>query len=164
MSCDFSEKVSLLIDRELSPSQAEQMRKHLTECQECQQVEQNFLELRRQIRSYEFDPDPVAQRQTLWRVMASRNVPLWRRPVTLPAPIFGVVVVALLILGAWYGFVRTTTRQSPQPGQRVNIIPLEGYPEAGAIDLSRFDTGKRALVYKQRRDELNESGGNGANR
>lgn len=166
MNCDFSERVSLLIDRELSPLEAEQIREHLTGCRICQQVEQDFLGLRHQIKSYEPDTDPIAQRQTLWRVLASQNVPLWRRKIALPAPVFALVVVALVAFGAWSVFVRTNYQQTRQLDKRVSKAPVEATAnaEAGAMDLSRFDRGERAILYKERRSEMGGAFGKGAGR
>jgi len=164
MNCEFSEKVSLLIDRELSPSDAEQMRKHLTGCRVCQQLEQDFLGLRHQIKSHEFDTNPIAQKQTLWKVLASQSVPLWRRKIALPAPVFALVVVALLAFAAWSVFVRTALQQTGEPDRRAsNVKPVEetSNTESGAMDLSRFDHGGRAILYTERRSE---TGGKGASR
>lgn len=161
MNCEFSEKVSLLIDRELSPSDAEQMRKHLTGCRVCQQLEQDFLGLRHQIKSHEFDTNPIAQKQTLWKVLASQSVPLWQRKVSLPAPIFALVIVALLAFGAWSLFVRTTLQQTRELDKRVsNVKPVEAMSntESGAMDLSRFDHGGRAILYTERRPETSGKG------
>ena len=166
MNCEFSERVSPLIDRELSPSEAEQMREHLSGCRICQQVEQAFLGLRDQIKSYEFDTDPIARRQTLWKVLASRRVPLWRRKIALPAPVFALVVVAVLAFGAWSVFVRTTYQQTRELDKRVSNLPVEATAntEADVTDLSRFDRGERAILYKERRSEMGGAGGKGASR
>jgi anti-sigma factor RsiW len=164
MNCDFSEKVSLLIDRELSPSEAEQITKHLTMCQVCQHVEQDFLGLRDQIKSYEVAADPIAQRQTLWKVLASQSIPLWRRKIAVPAPVFAFVLVALLALGAWSLVVRTTYQRPGQLDVRVSSVPAKGTAntEPGSMDLSRFDRGERATLYKERRSEMGAARGNGA--
>jgi hypothetical protein len=166
MNCDFSEKVSLLIDRELSPSEVEQMRKHLTVCQVCQQVEQDFLGLGHQIKSYEFDADPTAQRQTLWKVLASQSVPLWRKKIAVPAPVFALALVALLAFGAWSMFVRTTYQSPVQLDRRIGSVPAEGTAntEPGTLDLSRFDRGERAILYKEHRSEMGAPGRKGASR
>ena len=166
MNCEFSEKVSLLIDRELSPSEAEQMIRHLTGCRVCQQLEQDFLGVRNQIKSYEFETDSIAQKQTLWKVLASQSVPLWRRKIALPAPVFALVVVALLAFGAWSVFVRNILQQTREPDQRVSKVPVEATSntESGAMDLSRFDHGDRAIIYKERRPEMGGAGGKGASR
>jgi predicted anti-sigma-YlaC factor YlaD len=152
MSCDFTDKVSLLIDGELAPAEAERMRRHLTGCRVCRQVEQDFLRLRHQIGSYEFETDPIAQRQTLWKVLASQSVPLWRRKIALPAPVFALVVVAWMALGMWFVLARTTS-STPVGGGRVGPVPASANNDPGEMDLSRFDRGERAMIYKERRSE-----------
>ena len=57
MNCDFSEKLSLLIDGELSPSEAERMREHVNGCAVCTELEQEFLALRHEINTYQSDAD-----------------------------------------------------------------------------------------------------------
>jgi len=166
MDCDFSEKVSLLIDRELSPAEAERMKVHISECPVCRQMEQDFLGLSHQIKSYEFDADPIARRQTLWKVLASQSVPLWRKKIALPAPVFALVVFALLAFGAWFVIVRNSGAETREAEKRVTSIPLETPVNKGgaAMDLSRFDRGERAIVYKERRAEIGGSNGKGAGR
>jgi anti-sigma factor RsiW len=149
MSCDFTERVSLLIDAELTPADTEQVRNHLSECPICQRAERDFTRLRHQIRSHEFESDPVAQRQTLWRILASQDIPLWHKKVALPAPVFAFVVVVLFALGAWLVYSRSGSTRPPtiertgEPGARG---PIEG-----GVDVSRFDQGQRAVIYKVRR-------------
>jgi anti-sigma factor RsiW len=166
MNCGFSEKVSLLVDRELLPTEAEQMRKHLTGCPGCRQLEQDFLGLRHQLNSYEFETDPIAQKQTLWKVLASQSVPLWRRKITLPAPVFALVVLALLAFGAWSVFLRNAYQQTRELDKRVSGVPVEpkANMEPSAIDLSRFDRGERAILYKERLSETGGSSSKGASR
>ena len=82
----------------------------------------------------------------------------------LPAPIFALVIVALLAFGAWSLFVRTTLQQTRELDKRVsNVKPVEAMSntESGAMDLSRFDHGGRAILYTERRSE---TGGKGASR
>src|SRR4029079_2810361 len=95
MRCDFTDKLSAWLDRELTPSENEQVREHLAGCKICRQVEQDFLRLRDQINTARFDVDPVVQRQALWKVLASKRVPLWRRSVAVPIP--GVALAAALL-------------------------------------------------------------------
>lgn len=165
MGCDFSDRVSLLIDGVLSSSDAEQMRKHMTACRVCRQVEQDFLSLRRQIKSYEFNDDPIAQRQTLWKVLASQSVPIWRRKIALPAPVFALLVVALMALGVLSVFMRAASPTS-ESARRLRGVPAEtgANNEAAMMDLSRFDRGERAMVYKERRSEAGADDNNGAKR
>lgn len=165
MNCDFSEKVSMLIDRELSPSEADLVRKHLAECGLCRQVEQDFLGLRNQIKSFDFDTDPIAQRQTLWKVLASRSIPFWRKKIKLPVPVFALAVAALLAFGAWSVYVRTV-QQARVVDKRVRNVRIEPTSniDPGVLDLSRYDRGERAILYKERLSDKGREAGKGSSR
>jgi Putative zinc-finger len=152
MSCDISEKVSLLIDGELAAWETEQVRKHLSVCRVCSQMERDFLALRDQIRSFELEADPMAQKQALSNVLGSQRVPLWRRRIAMPAPVFALVVVVVLSLCAWVLLV--VGRRSPAADVRAANAPAQpqrDQPTQGAIDLSRYDRGERAVIYKVHR-------------
>lgn len=69
MSCDFTEKVSLLIDGELPPNEARAVERHLLECVECRQVRSDFLSLRIQISDYLPALAPTAPRRALANVL-----------------------------------------------------------------------------------------------
>lgn len=163
MRCDFTDKLSQWLDRELSPSENEQVREHLAGCQICRQVEQDFLRLRAQISTAQFDVDPVAQRQALWKVLASKRVSVWRRSIALPVPVVALAVAVLLAFGTWAVFMRG-------PGQfrgtdrQVKSVEPEPAANKGArlMDFSRFDRGERAIVYKERAASI--PAGHGATR
>src|SRR5262245_24176673 len=149
MSCDFSERVSLLIDGELPQAEAKQMRVHLTGCRSCRQVERDFVRLSQQIRSHQSEVNPIEQRQTLWRILASQDIPLWRRRVALPAPAFVIAVIAFVAVLALLVFSRgngSGARVIERAGERGTSLSTEG-----SMDLSRFDRGERAMIYKSRR-------------
>jgi hypothetical protein len=52
MACDQSEKISLLIDGELTATEVRSLELHLARCEECNQVRADFLGLRSQISAY----------------------------------------------------------------------------------------------------------------
>jgi hypothetical protein len=52
MSCELTEKISLLIDGELSASEARTVERHLHDCLECQDARADFLNLRSQLGAY----------------------------------------------------------------------------------------------------------------
>jgi anti-sigma factor RsiW len=150
MNCGFSEKVSLLIDGELAPAESEQVKAHLTTCLDCRQMERDFLGLRDQIRSYDLETEPLAHQQALSKVLASRRVPLWQRHVTLPAPVFALVVMAVLVIVTW-ALISRGLRQ-PASDLRVTKLPAQTTESRrGGIDLSTYDHGERAVIYKMRR-------------
>jgi len=151
MRCNFTDKLSEWLDRELTPSEHEQVREHLSGCKICRQVEQDFLRLRDQISTARFDVDPVVQRQALWKVLASKRVPLWRRSVAVPIPGVALAAAILLALGTWGVFMRGPMQSR---GNDRRVKSAEPQPSSsngsGVMDFSRFDRGERAIVYKER--------------
>ena len=71
MECDFTEKVSMLMDGELPQEEIEQVSMHIDTCSICRQARQDFLDMRQQIRSYESRREQAAEA----RALAHRNHP-----------------------------------------------------------------------------------------
>jgi anti-sigma factor RsiW len=69
MNCDWTEKISLLIDGELGPDETRAAEGHLADCASCRQAREDFLLLRRQINSYTAATDRAAQRQALRKIL-----------------------------------------------------------------------------------------------
>ena len=112
MSCELTEKVSLLIDGELSPTEARSVEHHLLTCVACQQARADFLNLRQQISAYTPALNAHAQQRALASVLAKQGRAATRaaRPTATPdaerrpTRIFGVpampFVVGMLITAA----------------------------------------------------------------
>jgi anti-sigma factor RsiW len=147
MSCSFAEKISLLIDGELPFDEEGRVRQHLASCHACQEAQKNFLHLREQIKSYESEPDLAAERRVLQAALASAKPRWWQRRVSLPAPVFALLVIALLAVAAWTALTRAGNRR-PEPERLTRSAPQVGQ---GASDLSVYDRGGRAAIYKTRR-------------
>ncbi|HEV7860724.1 MAG TPA: zf-HC2 domain-containing protein [Pyrinomonadaceae bacterium] len=71
MNCDWTSKISALIDEELAPEESAQMQAHLRTCVACQRTQEDFLLLRRQIASYQTQATPSAQQRALQSILAS---------------------------------------------------------------------------------------------
>jgi len=122
MNCNFTEKVSSLIDGELSPSDAREVERHLLNCGECQQMRADFLNLRSQIAGFETSLQPVVQNRALKKILSTP-----RR-----APAFGlqwsfgkaVAFASLLIAGALMGFMlyQSSNSRGPQSGREVVAV------------------------------------------
>lgn len=69
MNCDWTEKISLLIDGELDADEARAAEGHLADCAACQQAREDFLLMRQEISSFSVGIDPVAQRQALRKIL-----------------------------------------------------------------------------------------------
>ncbi|HEX8072809.1 MAG TPA: zf-HC2 domain-containing protein [Pyrinomonadaceae bacterium] len=71
MSCELIERVSLLVDGELSPGEAGAVERHLGVCAECRQAHADFLSLRHELSAYTATLDPLASRRALAEVLAA---------------------------------------------------------------------------------------------
>ena len=98
MNCDCTEKISSLIDGELSPAEANELEHHLLTCSECQEAKADFLNLRSRIAEFPVSFKPVSQREALERILGKQKSarPVWRW-VFNPAV---AAVASLLIVGA----------------------------------------------------------------
>jgi anti-sigma factor RsiW len=154
MNCEFTEKISLLIDGELSQAEATEVTTHLAGCDSCQRAHDDFLRVRNEIESYATTSSFVSQRRALLQILASGKPSLWRRRIVLPAPVFALLLVALIALGVWVASVR---RAAPAEAERkpgkVLTMPVPSQDSQDGIDLARFDRGERAAIYKVRRTE-----------
>lgn len=143
MSCNFTEKLSPMMDGELEREEAEQVKLHLSSCLICQQAQLDFLNLREQIKSHPYEPDASAQRQAIKRILRSEQTPFWQRKITLPVPVFSLMMLALFAFVAWSVYSRVT-----RPGA---TVPVGNYAYQDGLDLSRFDKGGRAVIYTTKR-------------
>lgn len=151
MRCAFTEKVSLLLDEELPREECEQLTQHLTSCMTCRQAQEDFLRLRNQIQGYGMLFDPIVSRRALKKILPYDQVPLWKKKIVLPVPVFSLLILCLIILGTWSlsaRFVKPVQFEINLPIEERKLEP--GGSEAAA-DLSRFDRGERAVIYKVRR-------------
>lgn len=130
MSCNYTEKVSSLIDGELAPAEAREVERHLLDCAECEQLRADFLNLRSQIASFETSLQPVVQNRALKKILtANHHVPArgfqWG---------FGTQAVAfatLLIVGAIIGLILYQTSNNVDPEkQHASVQTPSPAPEA----------------------------------
>ena len=70
MSCSFTEKISSLIDGELSAAEAREVERHLVMCAQCAEARADFLSLRSQIASFEPSLTPVVQNRALAKILS----------------------------------------------------------------------------------------------
>lgn len=70
MNCSFTEKISSLIDGELTPVEAREVERHLVTCDQCAEARADFLNLRSQISSYEASATGAIQNRALEEILA----------------------------------------------------------------------------------------------
>jgi len=133
MNCSFTEKISLLIDGELSPVEAREVERHLLTCGECELLRADFLNLRSQITSFETSLQPKVQNRALKQILARRR----RAAVGGLQWNFGTQALAfatLLIVAAVIGFVayqqsnqrerkEVAVVQTPSPAPAATVEP-----------------------------------------
>lgn len=115
MTCEFTEKVSLLIDGELSPAEMHEVERHLLTCAECRAARLDFVNLRQQFTAYPVLVDYAAQRRALAEILGAQGrtptaAPGWgaRLRAAFAAPRFSpawAAALALLLVACAVGFV-----------------------------------------------------------
>ena len=177
MDCkEFRELLDLYVDGELPPEAMASASVHATECEPCRRAQTELTQLQRAVKSVVSQYQPPSQLvetvqhvyQSRWRRLlfqfkpvarsstsqALDRVPLWRRRITLPVPVFTLLLMALLLPFGWFTFNRRVNRSSPETTnkarpEQINSV-RSGAPE-DQTDLARFDHGERAAIYKIRR-------------
>lgn len=113
MSCNFTEKISSLIDGELTTAEAREVERHLVSCQECEQLRADFLNLRSQITSFETSLTPEVHNRALKKILApERRVPI--RGLQWSFGTQAVAFATLLIVGAIIGLILYQSKNTKQ--------------------------------------------------
>lgn len=102
MNCSFTEKISSLIDGELSPVEAREVERHLPACSECQQLRADFLNLRSQITSFETSLQPEVQNRALQKILARprrASARAWQWNFGTSALAFATLLIVAAIIG-----------------------------------------------------------------
>jgi negative regulator of sigma E activity len=73
MTCNQTEKVSLLIDGELPPLEIAGVKEHVQECSDCRAAHESFLLLRSQLNSYARTVDAAAIDAALAKIISPRD-------------------------------------------------------------------------------------------
>lgn len=73
MTCNQTEKVSLLIDGELSPLEIASVEQHVQECSDCRAAHESFLLLRTQLNRYRSTVDAAAIDAALAKIISPRD-------------------------------------------------------------------------------------------
>ena len=172
MDCkEFRELLDLYVDGELSPEASFAARAHREGCNACSRVEQRLARLRGAVKRTVTEIEPPAELERRvrnlarpgWRQVISGSfpspvndrsgIPIWRRRVAVPVPAFVMTLLAFLALGVW-----TVSTLPERPTQSVPASVRRASPapalETGAgFDLTQFDRGERAAIYKVRATE-----------
>jgi hypothetical protein len=135
MNCSFTEKVSSLIDGELSAVEAREVERHMPGCNECQQLRTDFLNLRTQIAGFETALRPEVQKRALNKIIGTdRRVPArgLRWSFGTPAVAFATLVIAAAIIGLlFYQSFNKSDRESQQVAQQQEQKPTPAPTTSG---------------------------------
>jgi len=138
MNCDFSEKVSLLIDGELSSNEARVVERHLLECVDCRQLHADFLSLSSQLDAYIPARVAAPTRSELARLLSPRHAknagrkPWWEVLGGRLSPAAVTIVAVLLVAGVVAAVLQFRSRratpsdfapQAPVVRQQPGIAP-----------------------------------------
>jgi anti-sigma factor RsiW len=166
---EFRDALDLYVDGELSPDGASAARLHLSECAACRAAERELMRLRGALKlavsKHEPPPELVSAVRAIprhrWRKLARDTAarggapgarPFWRRRVALPAPVFALLLVALVGLGLLSARLLTARPQRPAlRGTPARTPPAASPPDEASFDFAHFDHGGRASLYKERR-------------
>ena len=129
MNCSFTEKISSLIDGELSTAEAREVESHLLGCSDCQHVRADFLNLRTQIARFETSPQPAVQNRALKKILSTPR----RAPARGLGWSFGTSAVAfatLLIVAALIGLLMYKSFNTPTNNKQLAVQTPSPVPSA----------------------------------
>ena len=120
MNCNFTEKVSSLIDGELTQAEMREVERHLLTCGECQQMRADFLNLRSQIANFETSLQPTVQNRALKKILSAER----RAPALGMQWGFGkaVAFASLLITGVILGLLFYQSGKSTGPDSEMHAV------------------------------------------
>jgi len=135
MNCSFTEKVSSLIDGELTAVEAREVERHLVGCNECQQLRADFLNLRTQIAGFETPLKPAVRNRALKKILGTeRRTPALGWSFGPSAVAFATLVIAAAIIGLlFYQNSKKNDSNSQQVAQQKQPTPVP----SGSVEQSK---------------------------
>jgi len=129
MTCNFTEKISSLIDGELTQAEAREVERHLLSCGECEQLRADFLNLRSEIAAFETSLQPAVQNRTLKKILSKeRRVPVLGLQWNFATQ--AIAFVVLLIVGAVLSLSLLRSDKSPKSTLRAELHAPSPLPTA----------------------------------
>src|SRR5829696_6982272 len=131
MNCNFTEKISSLIDGELSQAEAREVERHVLNCGECEQLRADFLNLRSQIVSFETSLQPVVQNRALKKLLSAER-PTPARGLQWGFGTQAAAFATLLIVGAIIGLLlyQSSNTRGPASIEHVAVQTPSPVPSA----------------------------------
>jgi len=100
MNCQYTEKISLLVDSEMLAEETLNVEAHLVNCVDCEMLKNDFLFFRRQIKESARQMATATADILPNQKLKNKNY-LWRRQVSLPVSAFALIMIALAAFGVW---------------------------------------------------------------
>lgn len=129
MNCGFTEKISSLIDGELSTVEAREVERHLLSCAQCEEARADFLNLRSQISGFEASLPGEVQNRALAKILnkpAASGAGLrwsWNWGYSAVA-LASIAIVALIIgLSFYQRPPEEVASKSPAPVPSPSVVP-----------------------------------------
>ena len=143
MNCSFTEKISSLIDGELSAGEAREVERHVLTCSECELLRADFLNLRNQLTSFETSLQPQVQNRALKKILAGPR----------PAPArglqwnFGTGALAfatLLVVAAIVGLLAYQNSNQRDPKQVAVVVQSPSPMPVASVEPSKQPEAKES--------------------
>ncbi|HUF03141.1 MAG TPA: zf-HC2 domain-containing protein [Aridibacter sp.] len=134
MKCEFTKKVSAMLDGELPESETAALLEHIRNCADCAAAKADFELLRMEIQGLAIDERTLLQEPSLVR-----------RRVLVPAP---AIAAAALVVVVLVSVLVVSLLRSPEPDPPFTRAET---PPATRGSLARFDGGGKAAVFKEAR-------------
>ena len=149
MQCQWTIKISQMIDGELSPEEVIKVRAHLASCIICHSAHKDFLDLGENLKTYQQDINPVLQQQALNKILATRAY-LWQKNILLPAPTLAAILCVVFLLGV---FISMLNGSFADPTKQNNQVSNNNKPFIEK-DLSFYDRGGRTTILVVKKSSL----------
>jgi anti-sigma factor RsiW len=168
MECkEFRQLLDLYVDGELSPEASFSALEHMETCVRCKQAQNQLLLLRQAVKRVVKQSEPPSDlvrkvnriTKSPWHrwprflgpPQTEAHVSFWRRKVSVPIPVFALLLFTVLIGGIWFISTQTSHRLTPTVVRKDDSVKST---DPGAFDLTQFDRGERAAIYKIRQSEV----------
>ena len=172
MDCkEFRQLLDLYVDDELGPDASYSARQHVEACGSCRRAVTQVLLLRRTLKRVlgSWEPpknlvsrvEKIAQprwKRVTWRFFANWDL-FWRGRVTVPIPLFLVLIGAVGFLSIWV-FANTQKSEFGGPQSVSKRMFTTDQRQSNTFDLEQFDRGERAAIYKVLITDQSREGGN----
>jgi negative regulator of sigma E activity len=165
MDCNWTEKISQLVDGELSAGEAGAVERHAADCLACRLAREDFMLLRHQLVSYRAESNPLAERRALRKILGDASAATgasvgWREraasvfalPRLMPAlgaaaalVLVAVVIGLVMMRGGKDAEVARDSKSAPQKNSNVRVAPAPAAtPEAPGV--ARDGAGKNVEI------------------